>query len=158
MLKYLQKFQETEKGHEFHVITFEHQGYALSFEEKKITKHALQHKHKIHWIPLTYHSGGVFILFKKLWDVIMVLITVYRIKKKKSISNVVGFTTLSGAIAYLISKLFVLPLVLLNIEPHSDYMADFGTWKKQGLSYRVLNFLEKKQVQHAKHVAVPTKR
>lgn len=156
MLKYLLKFQQAERGHLFHVITFEQQSYRMTPEEMLSVKQALHDEHGIRWVPLHYHTGGTFLLFKKLWDVISVIAKVYSIKQKTALKTIIGFTTLSGAISFLIAKLLKVPLVLLNIEPHSEYMADFGTWSRSGLSYRLLNYLEKKQVQYASYVAVPT--
>lgn len=156
MLKYLQKFQESEKEHAFYIITFEQPGYAMSKDLINSTQNKLKSDYQIYWTPFTYHRGGRLILFKKLWDLLLVIAAAFNIKRKKSLHRIIGFTSISGTLSYITSKILSVPLVLLNIEPHSDYMVDFGYWSKSSFSYKLLKFLEKKQMEHSLFLAVPT--
>lgn len=155
LLRYLQKFHETALVHRFHVITFEQTNYLINKDEHQQIKSKLRDSNIV-WHPLRYHSGGVFILFKKLWDFFVMFLLVARIAFKVKLNYVVGFTTLSGIMAYFISIFIQKKVIVLNIEPHSEYMKDFNIWSKSGLNYRLLRYLEDKMIRHGDHVVFPT--
>ncbi len=158
MLKYLQHFQKTggRDRNTFHIITFEQHDYAIGNEERLLIKNGLQELN-LYWYPRSYHSGGVFMLLKKAFDFLSAIYLVLLLDRKYRFKNTIGFTTISGVLALYISKIISSKLVLLNIEPHSDYMVDFNIWKKSGLKYRFLNYCENKMIETADHVALPTR-
>ncbi len=158
MLRYIQRFQESvhSKKYAFHIITFEHSDYCLSGDEVLNIKQELETLN-IFWYPLNYHSGGMLFLFKKLYELINVILKAFWLNIKYRFQYVIGFTTVSGALAMYISKFLRTPLILMNIEPHSDYMADFGIWRRNGIKYRVLSYLESKMISSSNHVALPTR-
>ena len=157
MLKYIQKYQNFKKGHIFHIVTFEQPLYAMAVDDVDRTKAHLVKEYNIRWTPITYHSGGIFLLVKKLWDMCLVFLIASKINRRTPLHRIIGFTTISGAMSYLVSIMIGKPLVLLNIEPHSDYMVEFGVWARHSFAYKTLKYLEKKQMQHASFLAVPTK-
>jgi len=157
MLKYLIRYQEKHKSnHTFHVITFEQQSYEMGAAKSSELKQYYDDNHNIVWHPLNYHTGGFLILFKKVYDLLNAFYRVVRLKYQFKIKTIIGFTSISGVISSLISKLLGLKLILLNIEPHSDYMSDFGYWPKSSFKYRILNYYESKMYKWADHIAVPT--
>ena len=156
MLRYIQAFQNQNQGHVFHLITFEQKAYSLSIKERRITTELLASQN-IRWRPITYHTGGQLILFKKGVDFMSALSLVFYLRVRYRIKNLVGFTSVSGVLCWCISKILNMRTIALNIEPHSEYMAEFGLWKRTSLKYRLLRYLELKLLQKGHHVAVPTR-
>ena len=158
MLKYLQRFQTSNGGrHCFHIITFEQEAYKMDATEKDAT-HRLLSKQDLYWYPMQYHTGGAFMLFKKFYDFVSVYLKARQLHSRFHFQRVIGFTTISGAIALYLGKILRTKTLLLNIEPHSDYMADFGYWSKKGIKYRLLNHMEKQMILTADHIALPTRK
>lgn len=157
MLKYMIRLQQQNEGeHGFHVITFEQKSYALNAEETKKLQAEYRRKYNIHWYPRQYNSGGPLMILKKGFDFINAYWSARQLVKKHKIKNVIGFTSISGVISMMIAKYLNLKLTLLNIEPHSDYMADFGFWPKSSLKYKLLKRYEEKLYDRADFLAVPT--
>ncbi|HEU4719603.1 MAG TPA: glycosyltransferase [Bacteroidia bacterium] len=75
-----------------------------------------------------------------------------RFIRTNKIDTIHTWCTPAGGIGWRLSKKTGIPLVLDSFEPHADPMVETGTWKKNGIAFRVLSFLEKKQVNHAKWV------
>jgi len=76
--------------------------------------------------------------------------------KKEKIKIIHAFCTPAGSIAYLLSKLTGAELIIDSYEPHADSMVENGTWKKDGMAYKILFSLEKKQTQRAKVLIATT--
>jgi glycosyltransferase involved in cell wall biosynthesis len=70
--------------------------------------------------------------------------------KKEKIKTIHAFCTPAGGIAYLLSKFTGAHLIIDSYEPHAESMIENGTWKKNGLAYKILFFLERKQTQKAR--------
>lgn len=140
----------------FHIITFEQAAYAMNQDEIIDTKKSLQ-RHGIYWYPNQYHTGGRLMIFKKVYDFISAYLTSVKLKRKYNIEDILGFTSIAAGIAFVLSKLLRLRLLVLNMEPHSDYMLDFGYWKKSSIKYRLLKYLEQKVIRNADELGVPTK-
>lgn len=157
MLNYLRRFQLSEDASQdiFTVITFEQQEYALSKEQQDSIKQELRN-FRIDWYPLPYHSGGLFLTLKKLFDLCQFFHLAIKLNRIHQFESIWGFTTLSGVMAFLLSRILRRPVVLMNIEPHSDYMVDFGVWNKLGFKYQMLKMLENTMIKYAENVAVPT--
>lgn len=144
-----------EKTH-IHLITFEQKQYFVNEEERKSIQKALAAKN-IYWIPKKYLTGGIFILFKKILNFLTAFHELRKINKRDSVNAVLGFTSLSGAISYAVSRFYRLKLIILCFEPHSMYMRDFKIWSNKSLSYIILRKLEKLQVKNADILVVPTR-
>jgi hypothetical protein len=69
--------------------------------------------------------------------------------KKEKIKIIHAFCTPAGSIAYLLSKLTGASLVIDSYEPHAESMVENGTWKKNGMAFRILSCLEKLQTKRA---------
>ena len=156
MLRYLKSFQKNHQGYCFHLITFEQRAYRLSSKEQREIKDELGNI-DIKWSPLHYHTGGAFIIFKKVWDSLNALAQVTKCRVNYRTKYIIGFTALSGVISYVLSKLLFMRAIVLNMEPHSEYMSDFGTWKKSDLKYKVLNYLETVTIRSSYRIACPTR-
>ncbi len=55
----------------------------------------------------------------------------------------------AGGCAALLARRFNLPFGVESFEPHADYMAESGAWKRNGLKDRVQRWLEARQVRKA---------
>lgn len=77
------------------------------------------------------------------------VLKLYRLVKKEKVNVIHAFCTPAGSIGYLLSVLSGRPLIIDSYEPHAEAMVENGTWKKNGLAYRILFTLEKKQTKKA---------
>jgi len=97
-------------------------------------------------LPQPYKRFGV----KKLIASAGNLSQLIGVIKKEKIKIIHAFCTPAGSIAYLLSKFTGAELIIDSYEPHAESMVENGTWKKNGLAYKILFSLEKKQTQRAK--------
>jgi hypothetical protein len=88
------------------------------------------------------------------WIVNLGMLLSYLRKNKITILHCWG--TPSGGLGYILSILTGAELILDSYEPHAEAMVENGTWKKGGLAYRILWYLEKKQSQKASAVIATT--
>lgn len=126
-------------GHQFVLITYEQDDFHIEPEEKKRIKKELSDKN-IKWIPLKWHSGSLK-LIKKFYDLFTGFLAIVRFRLK-GYNKIVSLATVSGSFAYVYSVIFNMRHYLYQYEPHSEFMADFGYWSRQSLSFRILNKLE----------------
>lgn len=155
LLRYLEEINKGQAKFRFLLITFEQPQYSLSPSEKEETKKELAEK-EIIWKPLKYRSGR-FMLIKKIWQFLTVFRLVMQLKYKYGFSAIMGFTSISGSIAAVLSKLLNKPLILYCFEPHSLYQLDFGIWNSRSAAFKLLNWLERFQVRKAEFIVVPTR-
>jgi glycosyltransferase involved in cell wall biosynthesis len=78
--------------------------------------------------------------FLKLWYFIV----------SKKVDYIQGFCTPAGGLGYLLSVSTGRKLLLDSYEPHAESMVENGAWNKDGIAYKILWWLEKKQTQRAK--------
>lgn len=149
--------EQTERHHQFRfdLITFEQKQYALSAEAMKEEKALLTGK-RVYWHPLTYHSGS-FMFIKKSIDFGAALIKVLSISLKKRPSMILAFANASAAISYLLSRITRSKLMVYSFEPHSEFLAEFGIWRKNGWRYKILNSLEDKVAEKSDYILTGTR-
>lgn len=124
----------------FHLITYEQKEYHIEEEERRRIQEDLKSLN-IQWHPLTWHSGR-FKLLKKLFDLLSAFLLVFRIKVFTRASSIVSLGTVAGSFAYILAKMFFLKCYIYQFERHSEFLADFGIWSKNSLSYKLLHRLE----------------
>ncbi|MEM0939661.1 MAG: glycosyltransferase [Bacteroidota bacterium] len=157
LLQYLKAFQNTyPTSYRFHLITFEQRAYQLEPEKRKSIEKELKGQN-IHWKPVNYHTGGAMMVFKKAWDFLLAawVILIYRLKFP--IWSIIGFTSISSVLAFLLSRLIRVRCVCFNVEPHSKYMRELGLWNAKSMNYKLLDYLENLILKKADYVAVPTR-
>jgi glycosyltransferase involved in cell wall biosynthesis len=155
MHRYLQRQLALNRNYQLDLITFEQKRYALTAAEANHRKVQLTGE-RIFWHPLTYHSGR-FMLVKKAIDFVSASTKVLRISIRRKPTMFLAFANTSAALSILLSKLTNSKLLIYSYEPHSDFLADFGIWKRSGWRYRVLNYLENKAGREAEYVLTGTK-
>ena len=72
-----------------------------------------------------------------------------RLIRREKIKTIHAVCTPAGGIAYVLSKLTRTDLVVDSYEPHAEAMIENGTWRKDGLAYKILFSLEKRQTKKA---------
>ena len=71
-------------------------------------------------------------------------------------SHIISLASVAGAYAYLFAKVLGLRLYLYQYEPHSEYEVDAGTYEKTSITFKILNFLEKRSALFASVISSGT--
>jgi glycosyltransferase involved in cell wall biosynthesis len=132
------------QGSRIFLFTLTQDRYALPAEEfdKYYDRYAQQ---GIYIVQARYESFGV----KAMLKLGNALLKLHRLCMREKISYIHAWCSPGGALGYILSKLTGIPLVLDSFEPHAESMVESGTWKKTGLAYKLLYWLEKKQAKRA---------
>ncbi|WP_340153604.1 glycosyltransferase [uncultured Marivirga sp.] len=138
----------------FIIISFEQPDYQLSVAERERIKKELLGLN-IYWYPLKWHSGRL-ILLKKLYDGIIALLLVLKLHFRFKPKVIISLGTIAGSFAYILKKVLALKHFAYQHEPHSEFMLDFGIWKKSSISYRLLNYFERKTAKSAEIISTGT--
>jgi len=109
----------------------------------------------VRWAPLRYRVAGrqfpqkirnlVILVFRALW-----------FARRYDDRVVVGFLSLAGAYASVLRSLGFTRSVIVNFEPHSQYMKDMGIWREGSFKYRVVRYFENRLVRNAEVIIAPT--
>jgi len=138
-------------GYQLLLVTMEQPSARLTLEESKKVSLALSAE-GITWMPLHYRKFGFTGLM--LWGFHFLKLFFTLLTNK--VSCIHAWCTPAGSLGYLLSKLTGIPLVIDSYEPHAEAMVENGTWKKNGLAYRLLFHFEKKLSRHARAVLAAT--
>ncbi len=139
----------------FELLTFEQKRYALSKSEKQREIAQLSGK-GIHWHPLAYHSGS-WMFFVKSYDLLSAFIQTLRLHRQHQLKAVISFANAAAAIGVIVSKLIQSKLVVYSFEPHHEFLAEFGIWRRKGWRYRLLKKAEQLTLKKASHIITGTK-
>jgi hypothetical protein len=153
--QYILRQSEEHSNYRFQLLTFEQKKYALNPQEQTTEKAQLTGK-GIYWHPLIYHSGK-FMLIKKAIDFTAALAQLARISLKRKPRMIIAFANTSAAISWVLSKIIDSKLMVYSYEPHSEFLAEFGIWKRNGWRYKLLNMLERKTAETADYILTGTK-
>lgn len=72
--------------------------------------------------------------------------------RKEKVTTLHAWCTPAGAMAYIVSKITGLPIVIDSYEPHAEAMVENGTWKKNSSRFKLLFRMEKKMSHRAQHL------
>ncbi len=142
-------------NYRFELLTFEQKKYALSAAEQTEKKAQLTGE-GIFWHPLIYHSGR-FMFLKKTIDFSAAFIQLARISLKRKPRMIISFANTSGAISWVLTRFIGSKLMVYSYEPHSEFLAEFGIWKRSGWRYKLLKILERKTAESADFILTGTK-
>lgn len=104
------------------------------------------------WVPFRYHSFGwraASSWISRIWLLAGLI-------RRHRISVIHPWCTPAGAIGYILSKITGRMLVLDSYEPHAEAMLENGSWKRGGIAFKILFWLEKRQSHHASIVISAT--
>lgn len=139
----------------FELITFEQKNFALSKGERIQEKASLSGE-GIHWHPLSYHSGSWMFLVKS-YDLLSAFYQTLRLNRKYRLNLVISFANASAAIGVFVSRMIRKPLMVYSFEPHHEFLAEFGIWKRSGWRYRFLKKAEELTLKQASYLITGTK-
>jgi glycosyltransferase involved in cell wall biosynthesis len=103
-------------------------------------------KVKINWVPQQYHEYGIQSLLANLVQ----LIKYVQFCREKNIKLIHIWCTPPGIIGYILSVLAKADLIIDSFEPHAETMVENGSWKRNGIKFRVLFYFEKLMSRRAK--------
>lgn len=147
IIPYLKIMQEDKRISEIHFVTFERGNE--NYKETIIDLTKVTH------YPITPRYGNNFLL-TKADEFIRIPRKLTNLAKTLNIDLIFAKASFAGAIAYMIHRNTKIPFIVESFEPHSDYMADCGEWKKGGFLYRYAKYYEKKQMKHAAKIITVT--
>ena len=133
------------------LVTAEQPQIALSREEANQVNKNWETRN-MQLLPEPYKRFGV----KKIVGAATNIYKLVRVIQKEKIKTIHAFCTPAGSIAYILSKLTGADLIIDSYEPHAEAMVENGTWSKEGMAFKILFSLEKKQTQRAKALIATT--
>lgn len=103
---------------------------------------------KVRHHPIFSKNLGFF-LFTKIADWLRIRSSISRLAKEVKPDLVICRGAMAGAFGTMLFKKFAIPFIVESFEPHADYMAESGVWKKGGLRYRFQKKTENEIKKHA---------
>ncbi len=147
--------QSTERPeYSFDLVTFEQKKYALTPQAADDERVRLTGQ-RIFWHPLTYHSGN-FMFIKKSIDFLSAFAKLIRISLRGRPRLIIAFANTSAAISYMLARFIRTKLLVYSYEPHSEFLVEFGEWRRNGWRYRLLSSLEERVGRNADYILTGT--
>jgi glycosyltransferase involved in cell wall biosynthesis len=129
------------------VVTSEQERIALEKDETD-TINAKWKERNMVLVAQSYRRFGL----RKMLTTISRLFALRRLIIKENINVIHAFCTPAGSLGYILSKLTGKALVIDSYEPHAEPMVETGTWKKQGIAFKILFWFEKQLSVRAKYI------
>ncbi len=139
-------------GSKIYLVTLEQKQLRMSIDEKTQVEERLR-LHGIRLITLKYKKINLLSLIR--WVGIGVYFVLFCFVFR--IRFIHAWCTTAGSFGYLLSIFTGKKLVIDSYEPHAEAMVENKTWKKKGISFRILFYLEKKLSRRA-HVIISATR
>jgi glycosyltransferase involved in cell wall biosynthesis len=139
-LPYLRIMQKVlPPGSTIHLVTLEKSSTRMDDEQVElgIVRHVFQYR--------PFGIRGVGMLFRLVWELVNLV-------RRKDLDTVHVWCMPAGMVGYVVSKITGRPLIIDSYEPHAEAMVENGTWRRNGLAYRILFMFERLQTRHAKVV------
>ena len=149
-VKIIRQYQKPEN--KIFLVTFEKPELRLNKDEYEQTVQSLKFE-KIKWIRFNYFTPNLknsILLFINLMKIIHLLFF-------SNITHIHTFCTPAGGLGYILSILSGKKLILDSFEPHAESMIENGTWHKNSFRFKILNWLETKQIKRAIHIIGTTR-
>lgn len=127
-----------------YLVTMEQETIQVS-EKECININKELEEYNIVLIPFKYKRFGIGAIISWKLYILKLLLVIF----KKKITHIHAWCTPAGAIGYLLSMLSGKPLIVDSYEPHAESMVENGTWKANGMAFRILFNLEKRQSKRA---------
>lgn len=129
------------------LVCLEQEKSRMDADELKKEKELLK-KENIHLLTFTYSNFGIWMMLKFPFIFLQLVFIIFF----NRISHIHTWCTPAGAMGYILSVLTRKKLVIDSYEPHAEPMVESGTWEKESLKFKLLFWLEKKQLQRAQKV------
>lgn len=109
---------------------------------------------RITWRPLHYEIKGAQFL-QRIRNIARLAWWSWRFTRGYAERTVVGFLSMASAYATLVRPFGFQRLVVVNFEPHSQYMRELGLWSERSMKYRVVRWSEDLEVRKADVIVAP---
>ncbi len=143
-LPFLSMIRKVNPEGRIYLLTLEKDELALSESELAAAREKLD-KENIELINLRYRRFGVPAMVVWLKE----LFSLRQMCKRAGIDVIHAFGSPVGSIAYMLSKLTGIRLVIDSYEPHAESMVENGSWSKSSSAFKLLFSFEKKLAHHA---------
>jgi hypothetical protein len=112
-------------------------------------------------LPGVHHAAiGMRNKGKGLWSKVDVFVRLFllmfRMVRRHRIDAIDSKGAVAGGMAFLVHRVTGTPFIVESFEPHSDYMADSGTWSRSGIYFRMAGWLERMQCRYARFLVTVT--
>jgi hypothetical protein len=145
-LPYLKIIHQLVPSARIYLVTQERHDLLFDKTERKKINEELG-RSNVCLLPQRYYRFGLLKLAAAVWQFLRLWVFTIR----NNISHIHCFCTPAGSVGYFLSLLTGKKLVLDSYEPHAETMIENGTWKKNGLAFKLLWWLEKKQSSKASY-------
>lgn len=129
------------------LVCLEQEKYKMTSSESQEEIKKLKQEN-IHLIRFSYSNFGLLMMFKFPF----IVFNLFFLILFNNVSHIHTWCTPAGSIGYLLSIITRKKLILDSYEPHAEPMIESGTWKKNSLKFKLLFWLEKKQLQRAEKI------
>ena len=153
VLPYFTKPESQEKR-KIILLTWEQNQFELSDQEVGDIKRDLKEQ-DIFWYKVKWHSGR-FKMLKKAYDFIFGFFFSFLLVLKYKVSVIYSEGFPGAIISHFVSLLSQRPHIIHTFEPHADYMADAGVWKRNSWEYLLIKYLEITIANYAKAIITAT--
>lgn len=143
-LPFLSMIRKSNPTGRIYLLTLEKDELALSESELNEAQAQLA-KENIELITLRYRRFG----FPAMLVWLKELFSLRQMCRREKIKVIHAFGSPVGSIAYMLSKLTRIRLVIDSYEPHAESMVQNGSWSETSFAFRLLFNFEKKLARHA---------
>lgn len=142
-LNYLKAAAKSDASLEFYLLTFEHSGFPIQWEEMELMEKELAFSNIV-WFRSKWRSGGLLKPLLKIYDLLQGVWIGRKIIRKNKCQLIFSEGVVGASIAHFISKLSGKPHLIHSFEPHADSMMEGGVWTSLSWEYRLLKRFERK--------------
>ena len=129
-------------------ISAESKLFLVTLDKKATQNDSINPENNIENISILYEPFGWQGLF--MW--IKTMFQLIRLIRKKNISVIHAWCTPAGGMGYILAFITGKKLIIDSFEPHALPMIEGNTWKKNSIAFKLLYWLEKKQLQKSSEV------
>lgn len=129
------------------LVCLEQEKSRMDAAELKKEKEQLK-KENIHLLTFNYSNFGIWMMLKFPFIFLQLVFHIFF----NNISHLHTWCTPAGAMGYILSVLTRKKLVIDSYEPHAEPMVESNTWAKDSMKFKLLFWLEKKQLQRAEKI------
>ena len=137
-------FEQLQHGGAIFLVTLEQPHLAISKSELRDIQQQLA-EYNIRLVPLKYHKFGIVSVFMLKLYLLKLLFLIF----VNNISHIHAWCTPAGSLGYILSSITGVPLIIDSYEPHAEAMVENGTWRKNGIAFKLLMLFEKLQSKRA---------
>lgn len=105
----------------------------------------------IEHFPINSFNLKVSIL-TKIIDFVRIPYLLRKVASEHSCDITIARSSLAGVLGMNVAKKLNIPFIVESFEPHADYMADSGVWKRGGIKFLLQKRWERRIIKRANHI------